>query len=62
MCYDIQAKLEAQLKRARRLNQAEVIRELETELEPYITNWHHVSGFAHPNLIIYTNETLIYQR
>ncbi len=57
MCYDIQAKLEAQLKRARRLNQAEVIRELETELEPYITNWHHVSGFTHPNLIIYTNET-----
>lgn len=30
---------------------------METELEPYITNWHHVSGFTHPNLIIYTNET-----
>ncbi|PXY02878.1 SOS response-associated peptidase [Marinifilum breve] len=57
MCYDIQAKLETQLKRARRLNQVEVIRELETELEPYLTNWHHVSGFTHPNLLIYTNET-----
>lgn len=57
MCYDIQAKLEAQLKRARRLNQKDVIRELESNLEPYITQWHHVSGFAHPHLLIYTNET-----
>ncbi|NOU60750.1 SOS response-associated peptidase [Marinifilum caeruleilacunae] len=56
MCYDIQAKLEAQLKRARRLNHSEIIRELETELEPYITSWHHVSGFAHPNLLIYTGD------
>lgn len=57
MCYDIQAKLEAQLKRARRMNQKDVIRELETNLEPYITQWHHVSGFAHPSLLIYTNDT-----
>ncbi|MDE5419633.1 SOS response-associated peptidase [Labilibaculum sp. DW002] len=57
MCYDIQAKLEAQLKRARRMNQKDVIRELETNLEPYITQWHHVSGFSHPSLLIYTNET-----
>jgi len=57
MCYDIQAKLEAQLKRAKRMNQKEIIRELETDLEPYITQWHHVSGFTHPNLLIYTNET-----
>ncbi len=57
MCYDIQAKLEAQLKRARRMNHKDVIRELETNLEPYITQWHQVSGFSHPNLLIYTNET-----
>lgn len=56
MCYDIQAKLEAQLKRARRLNHKDIIRELETELEPFISSWHHVSGFAHPHLLIYTNE------
>jgi len=57
MCYDIQAKLEAQLKRAKRMNHKEIIRELETDLEPYLTQWHHVSGFSHPNLLIYTNES-----
>lgn len=57
MCYDIQAKLEAQLKRARRMNRKEVIRELENDLEPYISQWYHVSGFAHPSVLIYTNET-----
>lgn len=56
MCYDIQAKLKTQLKRTRRMNQAEFIRELETELKPYITSWHHVSGFSHPNVLIYINE------
>lgn len=57
MCYDIQAKLEAQLKRARRMNQQDVISELEGNLEPYITQWHHVSGFTHPSVLIYTNHT-----
>ncbi|PKQ61856.1 hypothetical protein BZG02_14620 [Labilibaculum filiforme] len=57
MCYDIQTKLEAQLKRARRMNQKEVIRDLETTLEPYLAQWYHVSGFEHPSLLIYTNET-----
>jgi putative SOS response-associated peptidase YedK len=57
MCYDIQSKLESQLKRARRLNQADVIRELENELEPYLTQWYHANGFAHPSLLIYPATT-----
>lgn len=52
MCYDVQAKLEAQLKRAKRKGYQDLIKEFEKELETY----YHVSGFAHPRLIIYTHE------
>ena len=52
MCYDVQAKLEAQLKRAKRKGYQDLIEEFEKDLEPF----YHVSGFAHPRLIIYTHE------
>ena len=58
MCYDIQTKLETQLKRAKRKNEVDWIKELEEQLLPY---WsapiYHVSGFEHPQLLIYTNDS-----
>ncbi len=56
MCYDIKTKLEAQLKRAKHYNNAAWIRELEQKLEPFREKEiFHASGYAHPQLLIYTN-------
>ena len=58
MCYDINAQLDSQLKRARRDGDEHAIREIkqklarETDLPIF-----HSSGFDHPKLLIYTNES-----
>lgn len=54
MCYDVKAKLESQLKRAKRKNDFVWIAELEEKLKPYSDNpIFRASGFDHPNLLIY---------
>ena len=56
MCYDVNAQLETQLKRAMRDADEHAIREIrekmarETDLPLF-----HVTGFQHPKMIIYTN-------
>ena len=56
MCYDIKTSLETQLKRAKRFGRIDAIKEIEQKLLPYgdIT-FHHISGFSHPKLFIYTS-------
>ena len=57
MCYDVKAKLEAQLKRARHYQDEGWIRKLEEKLRPYYDEpIFHASGFAHPTMLIYTND------
>jgi putative SOS response-associated peptidase YedK len=58
MCYDIKASLEAQLKRARQYGDEIAIQEIEQKLVP-LTDLpiHHATGFQHPRLFIYTDET-----
>ena len=57
MCYDIKTSLEAQLKRARRYNDAAAIEEIEKKLLPYTDlPLFHASGFQHPRILIYTDE------
>ncbi len=58
MCYDIKASLDAQLSRARRRNDAQVVEEILERLVP-LTDLplHHASGFSHPELLIYTNRS-----
>lgn len=58
MCYDIKASLEAQLNRARRKNDEQAVREIIEKLLP-LTDLpiYHASGFSHPKLLIYTEET-----
>ena len=56
MCYDVKTKLESQLKRAKRFNDQKWIDELVEKLSPYNGHtYHHVSGYTHPKLFIYTN-------
>ncbi len=56
MCYDVQSKLETLLKRAIRYHDLEGIEKLKKELKPYLTNYYHASGFAHPSMLIYCNK------
>lgn len=57
MCYDISANLQRQLKAAMRLNDETAITEINEQIEKLETSmYHHVSGFAHPKVLIYTNE------
>ena len=58
MCYDIKTSLEAQLKRAKRNLDIKAIEEIIEKLAP-LTDLplHHASGFSHPELLIYTNES-----
>jgi putative SOS response-associated peptidase YedK len=54
MCYDVKAKLESQLKRAKRKNDFVWIAELEEKLKPYNDEpIYRASGFDHPSLLIY---------
>ena len=58
MCYDIKASYEAQLNRARRKGDLVAVEEILEKLIP-LTDLplHHVSGFSHPELLIYTNDS-----
>ncbi|MFK8046114.1 MAG: SOS response-associated peptidase [Crocinitomicaceae bacterium] len=58
MCYDIKANLEAQLKRAKRTNDEFAIKAIEEKLLPYADlPLNHASGFNHPKLLVYTNNS-----
>lgn len=58
MCYDISVTLKRQLKKAKRDKDPDAIAEIEKEIERRgETDFHHVSGFQHPELLIYTNES-----
>ena len=58
MCYDIKTSLETQLKRAKRFNDEQAIREIEEKLLPYLDlPLYHASGYSHPSLLIYTNDS-----
>ncbi|MRH99433.1 SOS response-associated peptidase [Kriegella sp. EG-1] len=63
MCYDIKAGLEAQLKRAQKHGDLQAIEEIIEKLAP-LTDLplHHVSGFNHPDLLIYTNDSPFFPR
>ena len=58
MCYDIKASLEAQLNRARRIDDQQAIEEILEKLAP-LTDLpiYHASGFSHPELLIYTDRS-----
>lgn len=56
MCYDIQAKLQSQLKRAQANGDHVSITEITEKLEKFLGKpLFHASGFSHPTLIIYPN-------
>ncbi len=58
MCYDIHASLKSQLSRAKQNNDADTIKEIEEKLAPMTDlPLYHVSGFDHPQLLIYTNKS-----
>ena len=57
MCYDISVNLQRQLKAAKRIKDEKVIKEIMEKIEKLETKaYHHVSGFVHPQVLIYTNE------
>lgn len=57
MCYDVQAKLYAQLKRAKRKGYKDLAEILEKTIgEDYHFNHYHAMGFDNPKLFIYTSE------
>ena len=58
MCYDIKASYEAQLNRAKRKGDLVAVEEILEKLIPFTDlPLHHASGFSHPELLIYTNES-----
>lgn len=58
MCYDVKASLKSQLKRAKIKGDQQAIDEIIEKLVPQTDlPIHHQSGFNHPKLLIYTNET-----
>ncbi|PKA97800.1 putative SOS response-associated peptidase YedK [Flavobacteriaceae bacterium MAR_2009_75] len=58
MCYDIKAQLESQLKRAMRDFDEHAIEEIKEKLLRHTDlPIYHSSGFKHPKLLIYTNES-----
>lgn len=58
MCYDIKASYESQLKRARYYGDMKAVEEIIEKLIP-LTDLpiYHASGFNHPELLIYTNDS-----
>ena len=58
MCYDIKTTLETQLKRARYRGDKKAVEEILEKLIPLTdVPIYHASGFSHPELLIYTDET-----
>lgn len=64
MCYDIKVSLERQLKVARQHGDPIVITELESKLLPLLNptekELNHISGFAHPELLILSKDKVEY--
>ncbi|TYB77950.1 SOS response-associated peptidase [Bizionia saleffrena] len=58
MCYDIKASYKAQLYRAKRKGDLAAVEEILENLIP-LTDLpsHHISGFSHPELLIYTDDS-----
>lgn len=58
MCYHLKASLEAQLYRARERGDSQAIEEIEMKLLEFTDlPLHHASGFTHPEMFIYTDES-----
>ncbi|MCH2234656.1 MAG: SOS response-associated peptidase [Crocinitomicaceae bacterium] len=58
MCYDISAKLESQLRIAYIKNDMALYEKIKRALEELdVQDLHHASGFSHPHLVIYRNES-----
>ena len=58
MCYDIKASYEAQLTRAKRKGDLAAVTEILENLIPMTDlPLYHVSGFSHPELLIYTDDS-----
>jgi len=56
MCFDIKTNLETQLKRAIPKYSDQTIDLFDKFKNQIPKNYHHVSGFSHPKMIIYTNK------
>lgn len=57
MCYNVKALLRSQLKRAKRHSDEKAIQEIQLQLfELGANDLFQVSGFAHPKMLIYTDE------
>lgn len=57
MCYNVKALLQSQLKRAQRQGRLEEAQEILHKLiEMEVPDLHQVSGFSHPQLLIYTEK------
>lgn len=60
MCYDVTSGLKALIKYAKhRADDPKYIASLERQLEKWLTQMHqhyHVSGYAHPKLMVFTND------
>lgn len=57
MCYNIEIHLENTLKRARHYGDEDWIQKIEEALKPFkLKNYYQVSGFSHPEILIYTNK------
>lgn len=57
MCYDVKSIHFAEHRRATREGNDEQAREIQEKLEKMeVEKFYHVSGFSHPDLLIYTNE------
>ncbi len=58
MCYDIKATPTAQFQRARRQMEAAIFEEMRQNRLPQThLPLHHATGFSHPKLLIYTNQS-----
>ncbi len=53
MCYNVQTLIKSQVKRAKRLGAYEDLSELQKLLDDTITDYYVVSGYAHPQMVIY---------
>lgn len=63
MCYDIKASYEGQLKRARRKGDLTAVSEILEKLIPMTDlPLHHTTGFSHPELLIYTDDSTYFPK
>ena len=63
MCYDIKILYETVLKRARRKNDPDVMKDIEKELQTFKDlEFNHTSAYSHPKLPVYTSENPYYPK